>query len=256
MKYRIYIDEVGNADLRSSDNPNHRFLSLTGVIIGLDYVRTTLKPQLESLKEDFFGAHPDEPVILHRKDLVNAHFPFHVLRQEGIRREFDERLLSLLADWKYSVITVCIDKKTHKDKYTVWQYDPYHYCLKVLLERYVLFLDRMSAEGDAIAESRGGKDDLRLKATYRRLMESGTEYISADKMHNTITSRELKVKPKTNNIAGLQLADLIAHSSRNQILAEKGLFKGELAPFSKSIIDILQTKYDRWHGNIYGKKFL
>jgi hypothetical protein len=31
-KHRIYIDEVGNPDLESSDDPNHRFLSLTGVI--------------------------------------------------------------------------------------------------------------------------------------------------------------------------------------------------------------------------------
>jgi hypothetical protein len=30
VKYRIYIDEVGNPDLESSDNPNHRFLGLTG----------------------------------------------------------------------------------------------------------------------------------------------------------------------------------------------------------------------------------
>jgi hypothetical protein len=29
MKYRIYIDEVGNPDLDSSENPNHQFLSLT-----------------------------------------------------------------------------------------------------------------------------------------------------------------------------------------------------------------------------------
>ena len=31
-KYRMYIDEVGNPNLGSSDNPNHRFLSLTGVL--------------------------------------------------------------------------------------------------------------------------------------------------------------------------------------------------------------------------------
>lgn len=41
-KYRIYIDEVGNPDVESSDNPNHRFLSLTGVIIDLEYVRNVL----------------------------------------------------------------------------------------------------------------------------------------------------------------------------------------------------------------------
>jgi hypothetical protein len=29
--YRIYIDEVGNHDLTHADDPNQRFLSLTGV---------------------------------------------------------------------------------------------------------------------------------------------------------------------------------------------------------------------------------
>ncbi len=42
MKYRMYIDEVGNSDLNSSDNPLHRYLSLTGVIVGLGYVRDIL----------------------------------------------------------------------------------------------------------------------------------------------------------------------------------------------------------------------
>ena len=64
MKYRIYIDEVGNPDLGSSDNPNHRFLSLTGVILELDYVQSILHPQMEKLKEKFFKSHPDEPIIL------------------------------------------------------------------------------------------------------------------------------------------------------------------------------------------------
>jgi hypothetical protein len=37
-KYRMYVDEVGNPDLGSSGNPNHRYLSLTGVMIDLEYV--------------------------------------------------------------------------------------------------------------------------------------------------------------------------------------------------------------------------
>lgn len=32
QKYRMYIDEVGNSDLNASENSNHRYLSLTGVI--------------------------------------------------------------------------------------------------------------------------------------------------------------------------------------------------------------------------------
>ena len=49
-KYRIYIDEVGNNDLKSSDNPNHRYLSLTGVIFELEYAKNILRPTIENLK--------------------------------------------------------------------------------------------------------------------------------------------------------------------------------------------------------------
>ena len=45
MKFRMYIDEVGNPDLNSSDSPLHRFLSLTGVIVELEYVREVIFPR-------------------------------------------------------------------------------------------------------------------------------------------------------------------------------------------------------------------
>jgi len=70
MKYRLYVDEVGNSDLKSSDNTDHRFLSLTGVIFDLDYVNKVLFPEIELLKRNFFGSHPDEPIILHRKEII------------------------------------------------------------------------------------------------------------------------------------------------------------------------------------------
>jgi len=78
MKYRMYIDECGNPDLGSSDNPIHRFLSLTGIIIDLNYVKSTVHNQIESLKSKYFGSHPDEPIILHRKEIVNAKYPFEI----------------------------------------------------------------------------------------------------------------------------------------------------------------------------------
>ncbi|MGH9492026.1 MAG: DUF3800 domain-containing protein [Terriglobales bacterium] len=65
--HRLYIDEVGNSDLESSDDPNHRFLSLTGVVLELAHVRNAVHPQMEAMKAKYFGAHPDEPIIFHRK---------------------------------------------------------------------------------------------------------------------------------------------------------------------------------------------
>jgi hypothetical protein len=256
LSYRIYIDEVGNPDLESSDDPNHRFLSLTGVILDLDHVKGVVHPQMESLKARYFRHHPDDPVIFHRKEMVNAKPPFEVLRDQEVRERFDQDLLTLMASWDYLVISVCIDKKNHRDTYMVWRYEPYHYCLTVLLERFMFFLKQRNSRGDAMAESRGGKEDRRLKDAYIRLWEHGTDYIRPEGFQGILTSKQLKVKGKTNNIAGLQLADLIAHPSRNEILSEQGLLDRDLAPFARAVVGILQKKYYQRGGRIYGKKFL
>ena len=121
MKYRMYVDEVGNPDLESSDNPLHRFLSLTGLIIDLHYVSRVLHPQMEQLKSKYFDSHPDDPVIFHRKELLNAKHPFEVLRDPETRSRFDGDILRFLNEWEYAVISVCLDKKSHKDTYRVWR---------------------------------------------------------------------------------------------------------------------------------------
>ena len=61
---------------------------------------------------------------------------------------------------------------------------------------------------------------------------------------------------KANNISGLQLADLLAHPSRNEILKDQGLLDKEVAPFAQRVIAVLQAKYDKEGERIFGKKFL
>lgn len=115
-KYRMYVDEVGNPDLKASDDPNHRYLSLTGVILELDYVKNVVAPSLEDLKRRYFASHPDEPVILHRKELVNKRRPFHVLKDPLVERRFNEELLTLLDGLEYVAITAVIDKAQHRQQ--------------------------------------------------------------------------------------------------------------------------------------------
>lgn len=256
MLFRIYIDEVGNPDLNHSDNPNHRFLSLTGVIIESDHVKSVVFPQLEQLKSKYFDSHPDDPVILHRKEMVNSRPPFESLADETKRIVFNRELLSLLRSFQYSVISVCIDKMRQRDTYTVWRYDPYHYCLAVLLERYIFFLERMEASGDVLSESRGGVEDKRLMESFKRLWNEGTDFVSSEKFQRMLTSKELKVKPKSNNISGLQIADILAHSSRNEILSENGYEGFRLSEFAQQIVSILQNKYDNDGSRCFGKKML
>ena len=73
---------------------------------------------------------------------------------------------------------------------------------------------------------------------------------------STHPSKELKVKAKSANIAGLQLTDLIAYPSRAEILYERGLLGRDLGTFSRLVVDILADKYDRRGSQMYGKKFL
>ena len=229
------------------------------MILDLDHVKEVVHPQMEALKTEYFHNHPDDPIIFHRKEILNAKPPFEALRDQQVRERFDQDLLSLMTSWDYTVISVCIDKKNHRDTYNVWRYEPYHYCLAVLLERFMFFLEQKNSQGDAMAESRGGKEDRRLKDAYTRLWEQGTDFIRPEAFQRVLTSRQLKVKGKANNIAGLQLADLIAHPSRSEILLpKKGQVLRELAPFAQAVIEILQRKYYRRFGRAigYGKKFL
>ena len=259
--YRIYVDEVGNHDLTHADDPNQRFLSLTGVLLESQYTMHVLQPEMNQLKQEFFQSDPDEPVIFHRKELVNKRPPFHPLRDSQTEQKFNTALLMALARWDYQVVTVVIDKKEHRDRYQVWHYHPYHYCLSVLLERFVLFLHYNGHRGDVMVESRGGKEDRKLKDSYARLHRSGTDNIPPQRWQERLTSCELKVRPKSANIAGLQLADIIAHPSCRELLIDHQLIVDDRDTFGDQICAILrQSKYlrDGRTGRIegYGKKLL
>jgi len=252
-KYRIYVDEVGNPDLKSSENIDHRFLSLTGVIVDLNYVKHTLTPELEKLKVKYFDHHPDEPIIFHRKEMLKKKPPFSILKDSRIEIKFNKELLNKLKKWDYKVISVIIDKKEHDDRYSTWKYDPYHYCQEILIERFRLFLNINGAKGDIMFESRGSKEDTRLKKSFRRIIESGTHNLSSDDLLNHYTSKELKIKPKSANISGLQVADLIAHPARRWFFKNIFSLNEGKTTFSDEIIKILEKdKFFRYNGKIYG----
>lgn len=258
--YRIYIDETGNHDMTHADDPNQRFLALTGVILESEYNTSVFQPELEKIKRQFFKHDPDVPVIFHRKEIINRRPPFEPLREADVEARFNQTILDGLERWQYRVITVVIDKKAHRDQYAVWRYHPYHYCLAVMLERFVLFLHYGNHRGDVMVESRGRAEDEKLKDSFQRLYINGTDHVPAERWQERVTSAELKIKPKTVDIAGLQLADLIAHPSRREILLDYKLIADDRDTFGSKICAILQNdKYLRSRsGQIsgYGKKLL
>lgn len=243
-KYRIYIDEVGNNDLSFSDDFNHRFLSLTGIIFNIEYMKNKAAPIIEKLKYSFFPTHhPDEPIILHRKEIINFKHPFHILKNDEIRNKFNNILLKIIDKLEYSIISVIIDKKAHNEKYKVWKYDPYHYCMEVIIERHIFFLERENSYGDILVESRGGKEDIRLKKSFSKIYQNGSQFLTKEIIQNRLTSKELKVKPKSSNIIGLQIADLLAYPSRDFMLQKYYNLEKKPEIFSNKINGIIKNKY-------------
>jgi len=262
LTYRLYIDEVGNHDLGSSDIPNERFLTLFGVWIENKQTIKVIQPEMREIKREFFQPDPDERIVFHRKKITRYQGAFAVLySDETKRRAFGERMLRAYEEWEYTAIAVTIDKREHVQKYTVWHYEPYHYCLEVLLERYVLFLHYGGHRGDVMIEARYPTVDRKLASSFHRIYSSGTQHIPADIIQATLTSGQLKIKEKRDDIAGLQLADLLAHPAQYDVLKGFGLVEEQESEYGRKIAIILNdSKYNRdvRTGKIigYGKKLL
>jgi hypothetical protein len=258
-RYRLYVDESGDHIYYKSENPAERYLGLTGVFIESEYYRITFQPEIERLKQVHFPHNPDEPVILHREDIIHREGPFWRLRDTEKERAFNEDLIKFIKDQDYQIITVVIDKNAHIERYGKAAYHPYHYCLAALLERYCGFLNFYNAQGDVLAESRG-REDLKLKRAYQRLYREGTGQRDSKFFQRALTSLEIKIKPKSANIAGLQLADLLAHPSKQEILIEQKRISDAGDNFGKQICQYIKAKYNRqvYEGRIkgYGKVFL
>lgn len=254
--YRLYIDEVGNHDLYSSLKPNEQYLNLTGVMIDQDYCTRIVTPQLEDLKRRYLDSDPDDdPVILHRKEMLHKSGRFKVFEDRVIEAGFNEELIDLLIRWDYKVFTVTIDKRAMLEKYTVWQQEPYHYCLKILIERYVMSLKRVRSKGDVLAEARNSTVDKKLKDSYTRLFVHGSDFVKAPQMQARLSTKQLKVKPKKQNIAGLQLADLLAYPCYSLSLAWRK--NQQLSDtFSTRIARVIKDyKFERVDNRIEGISF-
>lgn len=258
--FRLYIDESGDHSYAHLDLPERRYLCLVGCFFDLTMYQQTFQPRLEALKEKYFHHDPDEPVILHRKDLINKRGAFRVLLDAKIESAFNAELLALVRGASFTLVAVVIDKRAHTERYGEAAWHPYHYCLTALLERYCGYLNFTNNRGDVLAESRGGSEDRQLKEAYKHIYNSGVYYQPATWFQKALTSHEIKLRPKSKNIAGLQLADIIAHPVKQEILHEKGRIESVRGGFGQELCQALAGKYNRQvHiGQIwgYGKKFL
>jgi hypothetical protein len=241
-RYRLYLDESGDHSYQNLDQPSHRYLALLGVWFRQPDDYAVFADDLERFKRGIFGT-PDTPV-LHRSEVINQRGAFGVLGRPEVRAKFDRGLLGVIERAQFKLICVVIDKFEHLNRYSS-PLHPYHYCLAEMLSRYVDWLEYRDAVGDVVAESRGGREDQQLKVAYEQLSGTGRLAFDRRQYRRTLTSKDIKIRPKESNIAGLQLADVLAHPVKQSLLAERGIIHDSGDVFGGRIVEVVRDKLHR-----------
>jgi hypothetical protein len=140
MNYRLYIDESGRNNYIKKDNIAYRYLALTGVILSDTEVREKLNPTIYSLKKQFISD-PDNIPNLHAESIVRKEYSFACLQDDMRCASFQNEMVDMIQNIDFHMTTVVIDKISHLEKYGDASENPYAYCLKIILERYVKFLE-------------------------------------------------------------------------------------------------------------------
>ncbi len=243
-RFRLYIDESGDHTYSKLDDKGHRYLGLLGVWFRSDY-DAVFREGLERLKSSIFPKHAVAPVVLHRTDIIAKRHAFGILADPDKQKAFDDGILALITEHRFRVMAVVIDKKLHRFRYSNPAH-PYHYCVEALLERYTRWLNDHECVGDVMAESRGRNEDNNLREAYASFYTHGCTYAPPPLIQSVLTSKEIKIRRKSENIAGLQLADVLAQPLKASILVEKGHFpRGTGTSFREKVWDAVQPRLHR-----------
>ncbi len=216
MNYYLFLDESGDHSLSNIDDNFPLFL-LCGCLIREDKL-TDIESSVKNFKNDFFGTHE---VVLHSREIRRHEGSFQILFDLERKGKFYQDWNQIVSSGDFTIIGSGIDKIRHIRKYGRVANNPYSLSLSFIMERLIFCLDRKdkNARIYLIVERRGKKEDKSLLAHYNSIMDSGTYYVSKQRLQKTIAG--LKFKSKRENLIGLQLSDLCAYPLARYLLNPK-----------------------------------
>lgn len=213
--YVMFLDESGTHNLSMVDAEYPVFV-LGGVIVKKTYAENEMEERVRKFKRDLFGR---DDIILHTSDINRNRNGFEGLKDGAFRKLFYSRLNELMRSLEYRVIACVIVKEDHLKQYGLAALDPYMLSLDILVERFCFELGHRPTPGIIVAEKRSPTLDHELELAWLNLRIKGTNYIQAKEIEQRIAG--LTTRPKTDNIAGLQLADLVIHPIGRHVMGRK-----------------------------------
>ena len=243
-RFRFYVDESGDASPVHAKDPESQFLCLLGCIFE-DGPYRIFHDGLETLKRTIFDIHhPDDPVVLHRTDLINRSGRFEILNDRNKQAEFNRGLLELITGTQFKIVASLVDKSVIATSAAKQgpRVDSYGYAYRDLLSSYTEFLEQEDAKSIIMLEARGGNADNLLKQAHDTILREGIGLRAGLSFRNRFNPAQLDLRQKNRNVSGLQLADILCHSIKCWMLTEGRLRDKPLGSFAKILIDNIRPQ--------------
>lgn len=210
----LFLDESGDHNLSVID-PQYPLFVLGGVIVEQDYAEGELTREMDAFKRQLLGR---TDIILHTADITRNRNGFERMKEAGFRADFYDALNDLMRRLRYTVVACAIRKDHHLSRYGVAALDPYLLSLDVLVERFCFEIGDQPDGGVIIAEKRDPTLDRELDLAWLNLKIQGTRFLRAKEIGRRVVG--LNLRAKRENLAGLQLADLVVSPIGRHVLGK------------------------------------
>ena len=239
-KYYLFLDECGDQNLSNFD-PSFPVFTLCGVIMSQTQL-DVITEKVEALKQKFWG---ERKIILHSRDIRKCQNGFEIFFDLDMKQCFYESINQILKEKVYVIVCCSILKEDYIRQYGRLN-DVYGQSLSYIMERTVFYLDSLAKDSinlTTIVECRGKKEDKSLLDYYNKVSDRGTYWVRPDRIRRYF--KEFEMRRKSEDLVGLQIADLVAYPITRHVLDENAV---NLA------YDILKDNIYQKDGKLYGMK--
>lgn len=196
----VYVDESGDHGMETVDG-NYPVFVLAFCVFHKRHYSEKVVPALQKFKFNHFG---HDLAVLHEHEIrkEKGDFKFQTRRQ---KQDFLLELNSIIEASNFILISCVIDKAQLRSKPGVPP-NPYHLALGFCLETLYELLREKNQDDKlthVVVECRGKKEDNELELEFRRICDGANRWGKA-------LPFDVKFADKKVNLAGLQLADLVA----------------------------------------------
>lgn len=196
----VYVDESGDHSLVNVDSKYPVFV-LAFCVFNKRHYSEKIIPAVEKFKFNYFG---HDSVVLHENEIRKQKGAFAFLSHRALRERFVDQLSAIMNASNFVLIACVVDKR--KLSKAESSSNPYDIALGLCVSSLRSFLaekQQDQRQTHVIVECRGQKEDRELELEFRRICDDTA-------LGQTSFPLDIVFAEKKTNLAGLQLADLVA----------------------------------------------